>query len=116
VVRRESREVSLDHIMRDWMIRLGFSVGGETARGLHDQAHRITASSIKFVWETEAAAATGMARGTLVEQGLFVGARRGQGRPRSSRTGWCSARCSTGVIRRKDTAYLALNAQSLPRL
>jgi len=36
-----------------------------------------------------------MTRGTLVDQGLFVGTRRGQGGPRSSRTGLCSARCST---------------------
>ncbi|MFC7478301.1 replication protein RepA [Dankookia sp. GCM10030260] len=50
-VRRESREVSLGRSMRDWMTRMGLSVGGETARGLRDQAHRIAASSIKFFWE-----------------------------------------------------------------
>jgi hypothetical protein len=72
-VRRESREVSLGRSMRDWMTRMGLSVGGETARGLRDQAHRIAASSIKFFWESEGEEATGMARGNIVEQGLFFG-------------------------------------------
>jgi hypothetical protein len=72
-VRRESREVSLGRSMRDWMTRMGLSVGGETARGLRDQAHRIAASSIKFFWESKTEEATGMARGNIVEQGLFFG-------------------------------------------
>ena len=72
-VRLESREVSLGRSMRDWMARMGLSVGGETARGLRDQAHRIAASSIKFFWESETEAATGMARGNIVEQSLFFG-------------------------------------------
>jgi hypothetical protein len=72
-VRRESREVSLGRSMRDWMTRMGLSVGGETARGLRDQAHRIAASSIKFFWESQAEEASGMTRGNIVEQGLFFG-------------------------------------------
>ena len=72
-VRRESREVSLGRSMRDWMTRMGLSVGGETARGLRNQAHRIAATSIKFFWESETKEAAGMSRGNIVEQGLFFG-------------------------------------------
>ena len=37
-VRTGSREVALGRSMRDWMERMGLSVGGETARGLREQA------------------------------------------------------------------------------
>ena len=37
-VRTGSREVELGRSMRDWMERMGLSVGGETARSLREQA------------------------------------------------------------------------------
>lgn len=74
-VRNRSREVSLGKSMRDWMARMGLSIGGETAKGLRDQAHRIAAANIKFFWkqETGGETGTGMARGNIVETGLFFG-------------------------------------------
>jgi hypothetical protein len=42
-VRIKSREVALGRSMRDWMERMGLSVGGETARELREQAARISA-------------------------------------------------------------------------
>jgi hypothetical protein len=80
-VRNRSREVSLGRSMRDWMTRMGLSVGGETARSLREQSHRIAAANIKFFWQRRDAAdgeASGMARGNIVETGLFFGQPAGQ--------------------------------------
>ena len=52
-VRTGSREVALGRSMRDWMERMGLSVGGETARSLREQAARISACTLKFFWEDE---------------------------------------------------------------
>ena len=78
-VRRRSREVSLGRSMRDWMTRMGLSVGGETAKGLRDQSHRIAAAHIKFFWKQDDA--SGMGRGNIIEKGLFFGRPRSLGQP-----------------------------------
>ncbi len=49
-VRTGSREVALGRSMRDWMERIGF-VWVKTARGLREQAARISACTLKFFWE-----------------------------------------------------------------
>lgn len=75
-VRSRSREVSLGRSMRDWMTRMGLSVGGETVKALRDQGHRIAASNIKFFWrhpEPGGEAGSGMARGNIIDKGLFFG-------------------------------------------
>jgi hypothetical protein len=79
-VRNKSREVSLGRSMRDWMSRMGLSVGGETAKGLRDQAHRIAAANIKFFWKRDDTG-SGMARGNIIESGLFFGSRQAAGQP-----------------------------------
>jgi hypothetical protein len=56
--------------MRDWMERMGVSVGGETARSLREQAGRISACSLKFFWEDEERGAEGWAAGRIVNSGL----------------------------------------------
>lgn len=45
-----SREVSLGRSMREWMGRMGMSVGGETAAALREQARRIATCSMRFIW------------------------------------------------------------------
>jgi hypothetical protein len=73
-IRTGSREVRLGGSMRDWMGRMGMSVGGESARALRDQARRISACSIKFFWTTEDAQGRtqdGFERGAIVRSGLF---------------------------------------------
>ncbi len=73
-IRTGSREVRLGASMRDWMGRMGMSVGGESARALRDQARRISACSIKFFWTTadaEGRAQDGFERGAIVRSGLF---------------------------------------------
>ena len=67
-VRTGSREVALGRSMRDWMERMGLAVGGETARGLREQAARISACTLKFFWEDERQ--EGWARGAIVTSGL----------------------------------------------
>lgn len=67
-VRTGSREVELGRSMRDWMERMGLAVGGETARGLREQAARISACTLKFFWEDEEK--EGWARGAIVSSGL----------------------------------------------
>ena len=67
-VRTKSREVALGRSMRDWMERMGLSVGGETARGLREQAARISACTLKFFWEDDRH--EGWTRGGIVTSGL----------------------------------------------
>lgn len=69
-VRTGSREVELGRSMRDWLERMGLSVGGETARALRDQAARISACSLKFFWQSEDGRAEGFDRGGIVRSGL----------------------------------------------
>jgi hypothetical protein len=54
--------------MRDWMERMGLTVGGETAKALREQAARISACSLKFFWEDDAS--DGFERGAIVRSGL----------------------------------------------
>ena len=70
-VRTGSREVALGRSMRDWMERMGLSVGGETVRSLREQASRISACSLKFFWEGDHDA-EGWAAGRIVNSGLLA--------------------------------------------
>ena len=67
-VRSGSREVVSGRSMRDWMERMGLSIGGETARSLREQAARISACTLKFFWEDDER--EGWARGAIVTSGL----------------------------------------------
>lgn len=67
-VRTGSREVELGRSMRDWLTRMGLSVGGETARALREQAARVSACSLKFFWDE--GAQEGFQRGAIVRSGL----------------------------------------------
>ena len=67
-VRTGAREIELGRSMRDWMERMGLSVGGETARSLREQAARISACTLKFFWDDEER--EGWARGGIVSSGL----------------------------------------------
>jgi hypothetical protein len=67
-IRTGSREVALGGSMREWMERMGLSVGGETAKALREQAARISACSLKFFWEE--GESDGFSRGAIVRSGL----------------------------------------------
>ncbi len=73
-VRTGSREVALGRSMRDWMERMGLSIGGETAHSLREQAARISACTLKFFWEDDER--EGWARGAIVTPGCGSRCRR----------------------------------------
>jgi hypothetical protein len=84
-VLKQDREVSLGRSMREWMGRLGVSVGGETAAGLREQARRIATCSMRFSWEREEKSpggyATMMTNERIIRSGLFFhDARKADGR------------------------------------
>jgi hypothetical protein len=69
-----SREVSLGRSMRQWMGRMGMSVGGETARALREQARRIATCSMRFSWRAEATKNNSpiiMSNERIIKSGLF---------------------------------------------
>lgn len=69
-VRTGSPQIALGRSMRDWMERMGLSVGGETARGLREQAARISACSLKFFWDGNQESGRGFKRAAIVDSGL----------------------------------------------
>ena len=70
-----SREVSLGRSMREWMGRMGLSVGGETASALREQARRIATCTMRFSWQTQGKpgdkASTMMTNERIIKSGLF---------------------------------------------
>ncbi|WP_376957783.1 replication protein RepA [Azospirillum sp. A26] len=68
-VRTGRREVELGRSMRDWLTRMGISVGGETFRGFREQSLRISACSLKFFWDGEDADV--FEKGGIVKRGLI---------------------------------------------
>ena len=70
-----SREVSLGRSMREWMGRMGLSVGGETASALREQARRIATCSMRFSWQTQEKPGEGtsmmMSNERIIKSGLF---------------------------------------------
>jgi len=68
-IRTGRREVGLGRSMRDWLTRMGISVGGETFKGFREQSLRISACGLKFFWDgTEADA---FEKGGIVKRGLI---------------------------------------------
>jgi hypothetical protein len=67
-VRTRNREIELGRSMSAWMERMGIAWGGETAKAIREQAARISACSLKFFWEDDAA--DGWAAGRIVNSGL----------------------------------------------
>lgn len=67
-IRTSCREVALGRSMREWMERMGLSVGGETVRALREQALRISACSLKFFWEDDFS--VGFERASIVHSGM----------------------------------------------
>jgi hypothetical protein len=84
-----SREVSLGRSMREWLGRMGVSVGGETAKAFREQARRLATCSMRFHWQATAtkvsygsdkeggattigrAVGTGISNQQLIKSGLF---------------------------------------------
>jgi hypothetical protein len=67
-----NREVSLGRSMREWMGRMGLSVGGETATALREQARRIATCTMRFSWQTEKKAGTRDSHSTMVSNERII--------------------------------------------
>jgi hypothetical protein len=73
-----SREVSLGRSMREWMGRMGLSIGGETAAALREQARRIATCTMRFSWQEKNKASTMVTNERIIKSGLFFPSRRQQ--------------------------------------
>lgn len=67
-VQNKSREVSIGNSLRDFMHRMGVSVGGKTVASMKEQARRLSACNLKFFWDNDHN--TGFVRGGIVEGGM----------------------------------------------
>jgi len=78
-LRTGSREVQLGRSLRDWLGRIGVSVGGRTGKLVKDQAERISRCRLTFHLHGEKAA--GLINQSIVDRALFIEDERdGQGR------------------------------------
>ena len=70
-LRSNSREVELGRSLRDWLGRIGVSVGGMTGKSVRDQAERISRCRLTFHLAT-GGKATGLVNQSIVDKALFI--------------------------------------------
>lgn len=68
VVQSGSLEVELGRSMREWMSRMGVPIGGTSYREVRDQANRISACHLTFLWDSEKQ--TKFAKDSIVDGGI----------------------------------------------
>ena len=69
-LRTSSREVELGRSLRDWLGRLGISVGGMTGRSVRDQAERI--SRCRLTFHLSGTGSSGLVNQNIVDRALFI--------------------------------------------
>jgi hypothetical protein len=78
-LRTGSREVELGRSLRDWLGRIGVSVGGRTGKLVKDQAERI--SRCRLTFHIQGGKTAGLINQSIVDRALFIeDAHEGQGR------------------------------------
>ena len=78
-LRTNSREVELGRSLRDWLSRIGVSVGGRTGKLVKDQAERI--SRCRLTFHLQGARSAGLINQSIVDRALFIeDGEAGQGR------------------------------------
>jgi len=70
-LRTNSRDVELGHSLRDWLGRIGVSVGGRTGKLVKDQAERI--SRCRLTFHLQGAKSAGLINQSIVDRALFIG-------------------------------------------
>lgn len=70
-LRTGKREVELGGSLREWLGRIGISVGGMTGRSVRDQAERISRCRLTFHLNTGGKAA-GLVNQSIVDRALFI--------------------------------------------
>jgi hypothetical protein len=69
-LRTGSREVELGRSLRDWLGRIGVSVGGRTGKLVKDQAERI--SRCRLTFHIQGAKGAGLINQSIVDRALFI--------------------------------------------
>jgi len=69
-IRTGSREVELGRSLREWLGKLGISVGGMTGKSVRDQAERI--SRCRLTFHLSGAGSTGLVNQNIVDRALFI--------------------------------------------
>jgi hypothetical protein len=69
-LRTGSGEVELGRSLRDWLGRIGVSVGGRTGKLVKDQAERI--SRCRLTFHIQGGRASGLINQTIVDRALFI--------------------------------------------
>lgn len=69
-LRTQSREVELGRSLREWLGKLGISVGGMTGRSVRDQAERI--SRCRLTFHLSGASGSGLVNQNIVDRALFI--------------------------------------------
>ncbi len=69
-LRTQSREVELGRSLREWLGKLGISVGGMTGRSVRDQAERI--SRCRLTFHLSGTGGSGLVNQNIVDRALFI--------------------------------------------
>lgn len=69
-LRRNSREVELGGSLRQWLTRIGASIGGSNARAVRDQAERI--SRCRLTFHIQGSGKVGLVNQSIVDRALFI--------------------------------------------
>ena len=92
-LRTGSREIELGGSLREWLGRIGLTVGGMTGRSVRDQAERISRCKLTFHLSTGARSA-GLVNQTIVDRALFID----EGDKRQGRLNLETAKLSEGFF------------------
>lgn len=69
-LRTSSREVELGRSLREWLGKLGISVGGMTGKSVRDQAERI--SRCRLTFHLSGTSGVGLVNQNIVDRALFI--------------------------------------------
>jgi len=92
-LRTGSREIELGGSLREWLGRIGLTVGGMTGRSVRDQAERISRCKLTFHLSTGVRSA-GLVNQTIVDRALFID----EGNRRQGRLNLETAKLSEGFF------------------
>lgn len=96
-------EVELGRSMREWMSRMGVPIGGKSYRDIKEQANRISACNLTFVWDDDGRKAK-FAKDSIVKGGIQLYEAEDDNQPRL----WID------TVRLGDNFYKALTDHPVP--
>jgi hypothetical protein len=69
-LRKNSREVELGGSLRQWLTKIGASIGGSNAKAVRDQAERI--SRCRLTFHIQGSGRVGLVNQSIVDRALFI--------------------------------------------